>query len=180
MNLLELDDHETVAPRGLMKLHVEHTWDVGRAQPIQIRGIVAELANQTAFGGWELAEEGLVDGCLAMHDARHVEHGIGHARTHVAGVLAERRLGLAVSGVHVPFDHDLGAGRDLQIDRLALHQLDRFARYAAGDRKLVDPVAAILVTLQSPTAGVQPTMIAASSTLPRRRALCRCRPMCWL
>ena len=44
------------------------------------------------------------------------------------------------SGIDVALDHDVGAGRNLEIVGFALHQLDRLAAEIAGEQELIQPV----------------------------------------
>ena len=57
----------------------------------------------------------------------------------VAGVVAERALGAPSSpALDVALEHDLGVGGHLEVDRAALHDLDRLAAQEAGHHHLVD------------------------------------------
>src|SRR5262249_56529449 len=55
----------------------------------------------------------------------------------MAGELAERSLGLAHAGRHEALDDDLRLCRHLEVDCLALHQLERLAEDAGAHLELV-------------------------------------------
>src|SRR5207245_5167997 len=55
----------------------------------------------------------------------------------VSGELAERALGLAYAGRHDALDDHLGLARHLEIDGLALHELERLAEHARPHLQLV-------------------------------------------
>ena len=55
-----------------------------------------------------------------------------------AGVVAEGAFGAQFAQLDVALQNDLGVGRDLQIDRLALDDFDRPAAQETGDEELLD------------------------------------------
>ena len=56
----------------------------------------------------------------------------------VAGVVAERALEGQVALLDVALEHDLRVRGHLEVDRLALDELDRLALEEAGEHELVD------------------------------------------
>ena len=74
-----------------------------------------------------------------MTHRRDVEHRVVVGQRVVARVIAEGAFAARFALLDVPFDHDLGVGGDLQVDRVAPGQLDRRATQEAGEHELVDP-----------------------------------------
>ena len=60
------------------------------------------------------------------------------AKTVDAGVIAERPFGAQVGVVDVAFEHELGARRNLEVDRSRLDQFDRLAAQEPGERELIE------------------------------------------
>ena len=78
-----------------------------------------------------------VDGVAAVGDGGEVEHRVAVGQGVVAGVVAEGPLHSGLVQVHVAFEHELGVGRHLQVDRAALHEIHRLAAQEAGEEHLV-------------------------------------------
>jgi len=83
-------------------------------------------------------ERAVVVRVLAHRDRLHVDDRVVALRPVRARVLAERRLGLALGRMDLALEHELRPRRDLDVDRLALHHLERLADHRACDRELVD------------------------------------------
>src|SRR5262249_23555524 len=77
-------------------------------------------------------------------DRGDVHEGVVFLQVHVAVGFAEWRLRLEHLGVDQAFDHDLGLGRDQEIDGLGAHDVDRAAGDCACDRDLVEVVGHLL------------------------------------
>ena len=73
-----------------------------------------------------------------MRDAGDVEDGIQVFQRIEAGMVAEWAFGAEFVEIDVALEHDFAAGRDFQIDRLALDQLDRRSAEKARDHVLLD------------------------------------------
>ena len=77
-------------------------------------------------------------GVAAMRDRGHPHRHVEFLERDVAVRFAERRFRLEIFGVDQPFDHDLGFGRDQQIDGARTHHVDRRAGKPARDGELID------------------------------------------
>ena len=76
-----------------------------------------------------------------MRDRRDVEARERIDRRVVAGVIAERPLREELlARIDVALEHEVRVGRDLEVDRLAAHVLDRLAAQEPGEHPLVDAV----------------------------------------
>ena len=71
-----------------------------------------------------------------MGDAGDVEDGIVVGQSVEAGVIAEGTLGAELVEADVAFENDFRGGGDLQIDGLALDELDGLLAEEAGDDEL--------------------------------------------
>ncbi len=72
--------------------------------------------------------------------AGEVEDRVVVGQRVIAGVIAERPLAAQLVDVDVAFQHEVGGGRHLEVDGLALDQLDRLAAQKPREQELVDAV----------------------------------------
>jgi hypothetical protein len=78
-------------------------------------------------------------------DAANPHHGlVGTPSGVVAGELAERSLRGDLARIHLPLQHQLGAGGHGQPEQLGPHHLERLAAVAAGVVVLGEPVAQLV------------------------------------
>ena len=96
------------------------------------------LAHPGVFHGRLADDGGGVDGVFAVRDAGQMEDRILVGHGVEAGVVAEGAFGAQFAQLDVAFEHDLGVGRNFQIDGFALDDLDRLAAQEAGDHELLD------------------------------------------
>ena len=99
--------------------------------------MLARLAHEVVLGRRPPDDRRGVYGPAPVSDGREMEHGVVVGQGVVPRVVAERPLDPGLSRRHVPLQHDLRVGRDLEVDGLALDQLDRLLAKNARDRKLV-------------------------------------------
>ena len=96
------------------------------------------LAHPCVFHG-RLAHDGSgVDGVLAVGDAGEVEDRVLIGEGVEACVVAEWAFGAQFAQFDVALKNDLSMGGNLEIDSLALGNLDRLAAQEAGDHELLD------------------------------------------
>src|SRR5439155_657384 len=73
----------------------------------------------------------------------------------VAGELAERALGLAHARRYDALDHDLGLRGDLEVDRLAFHELERLTEHTRAHLELVIALVSAAEVGEDLVAGMQ-------------------------
>ena len=142
IGLAQADPQHRGAAAGLEHMRIGDAGNIERLGEVPDQpGLQQHLLDHRRFARRELADHAHHDRVLAVGDALDVEHRPGAPSRHVAGELAERTLGLGLVHRHLALDHELGRGRDLEIDGLAFHHFHRRAADAAGDRQLVLAVA---------------------------------------
>ena len=75
-----------------------------------------------------------------MRDRGEMEDRVIIDRGVEAGVIAERSFRPHLARLDVAFEDEIDVGRDFEIDRLALHQLDGFLAQEAGEENLIEPI----------------------------------------
>ena len=96
-----------------------------------LRDISATLAQ---FGAHQWQATPLLAG-----DAGEMKHRVVIRLRIQAGVVAKRTLATALPRLHIPFEHDVRAGRHFEIDRHARHELDSAPRQKSGEQQFVEP-----------------------------------------
>src|SRR5262249_43452727 len=109
-------------------------------EEVVVGGLVRDRADHRRLAGRKLADERLPDGPAPVRDTRQLEARVERALSYEACELAEGRFRLEVARGDPPLDDDLGVRRDLEVHRLAAHELDRLAGQRAGHGVLVDAV----------------------------------------
>ncbi len=135
--LVDRHDHEVV--EHALERHVvvhdlrEHLPHQRQEHPLDRVPHVAVLHRRPADDG------GRVDRVLAVRDRRDVEHRVVVGERVEPGVVAERPLAAPLVGVDPPLEHELGAGRHLEVHGDAAHHLHRLAAHEPREQHLVDP-----------------------------------------
>ena len=124
-------DHEVVKDRLDGQIDVDNFWN-GELHERQ-KNALDGLAHPGIFHGRLADDGGGVDGIAAMGDAGDVEDGIVVGQSVEAGVIAEGTLGAELVEADVAFEDNFRGGGDLQIDGLALDELDGLLAEEAGD-----------------------------------------------
>ena len=132
--------HDHLAQIGQRLVHrdLAHAADAERvAQMRRQHRLQRHALHQARFDGvtCEMIEVRIAS--LPPRDAGHVHEGVHLLQIDVAVRFAERRLGLEPFGVDEALDHDLGLGRNEQIDGLGAHHVDRASGEAARHRQLL-------------------------------------------
>src|SRR5882724_3115186 len=100
----------------------------------------AQTADATRLAGRHLAQERMVNRFAPPGHASYFDHRRLAAGTHVAGEFAEGAFLFAVAGADKSFEHDLGIGRNFQVDSFTAHQGNGFAAQTARDGEFIRAV----------------------------------------
>ena len=134
--------HEDDGPQvgqPLVHHHATHALDPQPlAQVAQEQRLVGHLLDDAGFARRHLADDGGEHRRALVGDGGHPHRHVVGLERDIAVALAERRFRLELLGVDQPFDHDLGGGRHVEVDRHRLRHFDRRAGERAGDAKLVE------------------------------------------
>src|SRR5712692_3839213 len=115
-----------------------HALDAERiAQVMGIERLERDALDEARLARGHLRDDGGEDRVLAAGDAGHLHESVVLLQVDVAVRLAERRFGLEILGVDIPFDDDLGFGRYEQVDGLRFYDVDRRADEPSGHVQLV-------------------------------------------
>ena len=121
--LSDLDDHVVMEHAFHGHVHVE---DIGchhleQRQEDALRG----LAEVGILLGRPADKRCRIDGILAVGDGGDVEDRVLIRLGIIARMVPERSFDPPFTRLHIPFEHELGLGRNPHIDGLALHDLKR-------------------------------------------------------
>src|ERR1700741_4089774 len=131
--LADGDDHEVVKDSFDWQVNVDEFGNrhLHRGKKDTFDG----LAHPCVFHGRFADDGGCVDGILAVGDAGEVEDRIFVGQGVEAGVVAEWAFAAQFAPLDVTLEDDLGVGRDVEVHRFALDDLDRLAAEEAGDHE---------------------------------------------
>ena len=121
----------------LHHVHLLHRREALAGEVAVHQGAHAHGLDLGALAGRHLADDGDPDGVLAVRHAGELHHRADGPGVDVAHGLAEGPFLFQVVGGNDALEHHLGGGGHLQVDGLALHQLDRGPGQSARQGQLV-------------------------------------------
>jgi hypothetical protein len=135
--LADRDDHEIV--EDSFRRHVD-VHDLGQHKlDERDEQALGGLAEPVVLLRWAADDRRRIDGPRAPGEGREMKDRVVASQRIVARVVAERSLEAPLRRVDVAFEHDLGIGRHLDVDRAAADELDGASAQPAREDDLVHP-----------------------------------------